>query len=117
VLDPTVPDYYLNPPVTLEGCYTDVQTSSWIPHVSPTQMRFGRPWLDVTGDWGYEIVPDAVRMGALVTVRSWMLRDTLVYSNAVGPDPTVAPRPTGTYGIPHAACEHLSLFAQTAHVT
>lgn len=117
-LDPDTPDYFLEPYVTLEGCYTSLRTSPWIPHVSPTQMRFGRALLDVTGDWGYQIVPDAVRMGALVTVRSWMLRDSATYANITQSyDPGTLPRPAGTYGLPKAACEHLSLFAQTAGVT
>ena len=117
-LDPNTPDYFLEPFVTLEGCYTSLRTSPWIPHVSPTQMRFGRALIDVTGDWGYEIVPDAVRMGTLVTVRSWMLRDSVTYGQTVQSyDPGTLPRPAGTYGLPKAACEHLSLFAQTAGVT
>jgi len=117
-LDPDTPDYFLEPFVTLEGCYTSLRTSPWIPHISPTQMRFGRALIDVTGDWGYEIVPDAVRMGTLVTVRSWMLRDAATYGNITQSyDPGTLPRPAGTYGLPKAACEHLSLFAQTAGVT
>lgn len=117
-LDPTVPDYQLEPFVTLEGCYTNLRVSPWIPQVSPTQMRFGRALLDVTGDWGYQIVPDAVRMGALVAVRSWMLRDAAVYGETVpATDPSMMPRPSGTYALPMAAREHLSLFAQTAGVT
>ena len=117
-LDPTVPDYQLEPFVTLEGCYTGMRTSPWIPHVSPTQMRFGRALIDITGNWGYQIVPDAVRMGALVSVRSWMLRDAAVYGETVQTtDPSVMPRPSGTYALPMAAREHLSLFAQTAGVT
>lgn len=117
-LDPAIPDYFLEPFVTLEGAYTSLRVSPWIPQVSPTQMRFGRALIDITGDWGYQIVPDAVRMGTLVTVRSWMLRDSLQYATTVQPsDPSILPRPSGTYGIPAAAREHLSLFAQTANVT
>jgi hypothetical protein len=118
VLDPTVPDYFLDPFVTVEGCYTGMRTSPWIPHVSPTSMRFGTPLIDVTGDWGYQVVPDAVRMGTLVTVRSWMLRDAATYSTVVQmTDPSVLPRPSGTYAIPLAAREHLSLFSETSGVT
>jgi hypothetical protein len=117
-LQGSVPDYFLDPFVTVEGCYSGMRTSPWIPHVSPTSMRFGTPLIDVTGDWGYQVVPDAVRMGTLVTVRSWMLRDAATYGEVVAQhDPGVLPRPSGTYGIPHAACEHLSLFAETAGVT
>lgn len=118
VLNPSVPDYFLDPFVTVEGCYTGMRTSPWIPHVSPTSMRFGTPLIDITGDWGYQVVPDAVRMGTLVTVRSWMLRDAATYSNTVQmTDPSVLPRPSGTYAIPLAAREHLSLFAETSGVT
>lgn len=117
-LDPTIPDYFLEPFVTLEGCYTNLRVSPWIPQVSPVQMRFGRALIDITGDWGYQIVPDAVRMGVLVTVRSWMLRDAATYAPIVQTtDPSVLPRPSGTYALPLAAREHLSLFAQTANVT
>lgn len=117
-LDGTVPDYQLEPFVTLEGCYTGMRTSPWIPHVSPTQMRFGRALIDVTGDWGYQIVPDAVRLGTLVAVRSWMLRDAATYGETVqASNPGVLPRPAGTYALPMASREHLSLFAQTAGVT
>lgn len=117
-LDPTVPDYQLEPYVTLEGCYTGMRTSPWIPHVSPTQMRFGRALIDITGNWGYQQVPDAVKLGTLVAVRSWMLRDASTYAESVPvSDPSLLPRPTGTYALPLAAREHLSLFAQTAGVT
>jgi hypothetical protein len=117
-LDVTVPDYQLEPFVTLEGCYTGMRTSPWIPHVSPTQMRFGRALIDVTGNWGYQIVPDAVRLGTLVAVRSWMLRDAASYSDVVlMSDPSILPRPSGTYALPLASREHLDLFAQTAGVT
>lgn len=117
-LDPDNPDYFLEPQITLEGCYTSLRVSPWIPQVSPVQMRFGRALLDITGDWGYQIVPDAVRMGALVTVRSWMLRDAAQYAQTTqATDPSILPRPSGTYGVPLAAREHLSLFAQTANVT
>lgn len=116
-LNPSVPDYFLDPFVTVEGCYTGMRTSPWIPHVSPTSMRFGTPLIDITGDWGYQVVPDAVRMGTLVTVRSWMLRDAATYSNTVQmTDPSVLPRPSGTYAVPLAAREHLALFAETAGV-
>lgn len=116
-LDPTIPDYFLTPQVTLEGCYTQLRISPWIPIVSPTSMRFGYALCDITGDWGYQIVPDAVRLGVLVAVRSWMLRDAAAYGDVVQmQDPSVLPRPAGTYALPMAAREHLSLFAQTAHV-
>lgn len=117
-LDPTVPDYQLEPYVTLEGCYTGMRTSPWIPHVSPTQMRFGRVLIDITGNWGYQQVPDAVKLGTLVAVRSWMLRDAASYAEVVPmTDPSILPRPAGTYALPMAAREHLSLFSQTAGVT
>jgi hypothetical protein len=116
-LDPTIPDYFLEPYVTLEGCYTAMRISPWIPQVSPTSMRFNWPLVDITGNWGYQVVPDAVRLGTLVAVRSWMLRDAATYGATVqASDPSILPRPAGTYAIPAAAREHLSLFAQTAGI-
>jgi len=110
-LDPTVPDYFLEPQVTLEGCYTSLRVSPWVPQVSPTSMRFGYPYVDITGNWGYQEVPAAVQLGALIAVRSWMLRDATTYGEVIQySDPGVLPRPNGTYALPHAAREHLSLF-------
>lgn len=117
VLNATTPDWIGEPYETLNGAYTSIRLSPFYPYVSKTQIRFLDVLVDVTGNWGFQNVPAAVKWATIVTVRSWLRRDLSSYANQGGYGVSdLQPIPEGTYSIPYAAHEHLSLYSQTAFV-
>ena len=78
--------YMLKPINPQRGVYQSIQFSGYLVIISQTLIMFNYALVDITGDWGFSTVPDAVQRATNITVASWLTR--------------TAPGASGPYGIP-----------------
>lgn len=116
-LDTTI-DVEMSPFQKPDGVWTTMKISPWLPYVSPHSMRYGHPYADVKGDWGFPSVPVPVKRAAVICVRSWLRRDLATFSGvyASAPQGDAYPKPEGTYSVPFAAQKLLARYERWAGV-
>jgi hypothetical protein len=86
-------DYQPLPIQKFDGVYGALELSRLLPLVSTSALRFGRLYLDVTGDWGFPSVPEDVDQWCKVTVWTWMRRDVQSFSTSFQIDEQRLERP------------------------
>ena len=116
-LDPT--NYEFRPFVTDDQTHTSVLLSPWQTMISTHQMKFGRPFIDITGTWGWTVVPEEVKRACEITVMSWMRRDVSALGGAAGQalgqsTGEGAPNAQATFYLPYAAQKLLDPFQRNA---
>jgi hypothetical protein len=115
VVDPT--DYQLEPFTNSEGVYTALVLSPWLSRVSLRQLKFGNPWCQITGTWGWPTVPYPVKRACIVTVRTWVRKDAQKMAGSIGGEyyggQELAPEMPATYALPAAARKLLQPYVRT----
>ena len=109
-------DYVLNPATPTTGTYKQLTLSRLRVYSTYSQhwTRYGRAYIDVTGNWGFATVPNDVNRACRLTVAAWIdsaisgygAQDSMIDSN---------PRVIGggyesAYGLPLGACRMLKSY-------
>lgn len=106
--------YQLEPVQAPDGVYKRIKLSPFLGGIiSPTALKFGNTLLAITGNWGYAIVPDDVKVACIRTVQSWIDVAYAAYANRdVFSDEIRQTFPTAesTYGLPLAVQRLLSTY-------
>lgn len=95
--------------VATELVYLPLYRSAWDPitHIRPRTAP--ADWISnyvlrVTGRWGFPAIPPDVAQACIVTVRSWLRRDSSAWADIGAEDPRlVSPVPPGGWMLPTAA--------------
>lgn len=110
-------DYHIEPTGGDDfGVYTELLLSSYLTILPQTAFRFGIAEIGIQGNWGFPTVPEPARQACIVTVRSWLRRDS-AHGAYVDPDMgAIAPDPGSYYGLPPAARRLLDVMRRTGSV-
>lgn len=111
-------NYELRPLVTDEPVYTSMLLSPWQSMVSTRQLKFGKPFVDINGVWGWPSVPEDVKRSCEITVQSWLRRDTTALGGAAAAamghgTSEGAPVAQAAFFLPYAAQQLLSQYERS----
>ena len=100
----TSSEYRLEPVTSSDGVYTRVLLSAALDLGGSDSDVFGTSVLSIAGAWGFTSVPEDVEHAAISTVASWLRRESEAIDVGFdgGGSDGLAPRPTGTWGLPRS---------------
>ena len=99
-------DYILRPVNSYTGTYKSLQVSPFDNIYATRWILFSKASIQVTGTWGFPVIPADVRMACIQTVRAWLDRSLAAYGNlSAGKNGSgVVPSPAPSYALPASAC-------------
>lgn len=103
-------DYMLMPFSPATGVYTSIAFRNTLATFSQSLYLFGFLQLEITGNWGFATVPTDVRRACVLTVQSWVRRDTASFNLGADDARVVQPDISTNYSIPFAARRLLKNF-------
>lgn len=102
--------------VATDLTYLPLQRTAWEP-ITHIRLRpaaatlSGSYVLEITGRWGFPLIPPDAAQACIVTVRSWLRRDSSAWSDIGADDPRlVSPGPAGGWMLPIAAKQLLRAY-------
>jgi hypothetical protein len=98
-------DRLLMPVEATDGVYTQLLLDAALSLNSDTLTSFGFALVDIAGAWGFAAVNEDVKQAAIVTVLSWLQRDTAAFGlQELGDEPrAVQPDLPANFSLPPAA--------------
>lgn len=83
-LDPTRPDYLLVPVTKPQGVYLGLRLSAANVQLPTSSLRdFGQTTVQITGTWGWPIVPEDIQHACLITIRMWFRGHVAAYTETM----------------------------------
>jgi hypothetical protein len=102
-------EYRLFPQPARDGVFTALRLA---PYILSSRTRWQQRLVRVTGDWGFESVPEPVENACIVTVATWLRRDVQAFSSTFNIDEGRVERPEA---LPEQAVRMLAPYRREAY--
>lgn len=79
-------DYVAEPVTGTEGVTRWLRLSPWLSMASTVATRFGSPYVDVAGTWGFGAVPDDVKEAAILAVIMHIRGEVQAFGGSLQPN-------------------------------